>query len=393
MTISEIENTLQILIKRHPDLNEVMLIKLLTAGGWENITIRDAVSLFKSRDGKNVLTKGVSDFVSLPELEEERSLPEVVDINNSLLDRNPGAKPEDYFQKKTEPEIEPNPEMKTTVKESLIPEKKETQIESLIVPKAVVENYSPSKKVEQELPHNLPILPFEDTKKAWTFSKYIDFFYGKFHSKTKEEKVNEVEDKNIKAETKQEIKDEIKEELTRELRLNEKKPVQPVVSKEEIKEELRKEFKLNEVKNAPPVISKEEIKEEIKRELKLDEVKPITPVISKEEIKEELRKEFKLDEVSAAASSAAAIEATKEEIKEELIKELKLDEIKSAPPVTLKEEPVKNIQITERRIVVDNLHISKIPLSKKDEKLILVTGTMLIFIIILLGYMYSNGRI
>ena len=48
MTIAEIESTLRTLFARHPDLNEEMLTTLLAAGGWELVHIQEAVSIFKS---------------------------------------------------------------------------------------------------------------------------------------------------------------------------------------------------------------------------------------------------------------------------------------------------------------------------------------------------------
>jgi hypothetical protein len=47
MTLHEIEETLQILRKRHAGLNEAMLVTLLRAGGWEEKQIEEAKVVFE----------------------------------------------------------------------------------------------------------------------------------------------------------------------------------------------------------------------------------------------------------------------------------------------------------------------------------------------------------
>jgi hypothetical protein len=52
MTIAEIESTLSTLCIRHPNLDDELLVTLLTAGGWEDKVIQDAVTIFKSSPNK-----------------------------------------------------------------------------------------------------------------------------------------------------------------------------------------------------------------------------------------------------------------------------------------------------------------------------------------------------
>lgn len=52
MTIAEIEYTLRTLCLRHQKLDTELLITLLTAGGWEDKIIKDAVTLFNSSPEK-----------------------------------------------------------------------------------------------------------------------------------------------------------------------------------------------------------------------------------------------------------------------------------------------------------------------------------------------------
>lgn len=57
MTIREIESIIEDLRLRHKDLDEELLITLLTAGGWENKTIKDAVALFRLAENKIIARK------------------------------------------------------------------------------------------------------------------------------------------------------------------------------------------------------------------------------------------------------------------------------------------------------------------------------------------------
>lgn len=57
------------------------------------------------------------------------------------------------------------------------------------------------------------------------------------------------------------------------------------------------------------------------------------------------------------------------------------------PPVTIEEKYRRHTP------TVEHFSLEKEPLNKKDEGLVLLAGSMLLVIILLLGYMYSNGRI
>lgn len=61
MTIAEIESTLYTLFARHNDLNEETLKTLLLAGGWENVHIQEALSIFKTIKPKLLQTLQVKE--------------------------------------------------------------------------------------------------------------------------------------------------------------------------------------------------------------------------------------------------------------------------------------------------------------------------------------------
>lgn len=57
------------------------------------------------------------------------------------------------------------------------------------------------------------------------------------------------------------------------------------------------------------------------------------------------------------------------------------------PPVSREEKHLKEKKVTE------HFNVEKTPLDKEDESLVFLAGTMLLVIILILGYMYSNGRL
>ena len=85
MTITEIESTLRELRARHQNLNEGTLVTLLTAGGWEDKIIKEAITLFRiTQEGKK---EEVGNPVLLTnEKEGSESMKENV-IGSQLLDK------------------------------------------------------------------------------------------------------------------------------------------------------------------------------------------------------------------------------------------------------------------------------------------------------------------
>ena len=143
MTLQETEEIVKTLEKRHSGLNEAMLATLLRAGGWEEKAIQEAHMLFRARQSNAHITTTLP--VSLPPLETVSVFPAEVDGEHLLLARN------------EEPlsTIEP---------------------QSLVVEDSARKVVSSDKKAE--LPHNLPLRPFETSEHIWPFSRYKDVFYG-----------------------------------------------------------------------------------------------------------------------------------------------------------------------------------------------------------------------
>lgn len=232
MTINEIESTLQTLASRHPNLDEVMLVTLLTAGGWEEKIIKDAVAVFRSSVQKGAIVELPNSVAVLPKVEtrsivsEGISVPISTQINNEVVlndvikvpqtrNYNAAQKAEAntkidslqndgyenkisqspeivYFDNKGEEEHalqnfsnqevelpkvellkikEVQPDL-SKVNELILPIITEPQ--SLIEP----DPETKSSNLETELPDNLPLKPFESAPHVWPFSKYKEVFYG-----------------------------------------------------------------------------------------------------------------------------------------------------------------------------------------------------------------------
>lgn len=159
MKINEIQSTLDQLKERHPKLNEGLISTLLSAGGWDERSIKEAIALFKSN--QETLSLPHQDNISFLELP-------------SLL-LNEKNKEEDLTKEKP--------------KESLV-----ASLASNLFSKRV--------KIKPTLPDDLPLKPFESSPNVWSFSRYKDIFYGneKEEDHEEEEIIVKKPAKKVKAE-------------------------------------------------------------------------------------------------------------------------------------------------------------------------------------------------
>ncbi len=231
MTLSEIETILDQLASRHENIDKELLITLLTAAGWEEKVIKDALALFASRKTTNkdvlqskaakpqteVILKQITSTNAAPltfyqqDGNEENTL-------RTFVETAPPRK-NDIFQGKKDPLIEQKPievsilknviDVPVTVDSKkdflsaptfpttekpvtsyvagLVPTPSQfsrvTEPESLVVIKEVSEE----KRIKKEvvIPDNLPLLPFESSPHVWSFSKYKDVFHRDIASEEK----------------------------------------------------------------------------------------------------------------------------------------------------------------------------------------------------------------
>lgn len=182
MTIHEIEATLDDLIARHSDLDEAMLTTLLSASGWDEKTTGEAKILLKGRlrgrptsvatmqSINNEAPTQVTQPVSTPEL---LSLPvneiiQPVKIGNEISVPIPE---------------QPAVVVPVVAQEQVVPVPEPQSLITPIVPPVTISNPNNN----QELPHDLPLKPFESAPQVWPFSKYKDVFYGEVMPKLSDE--------------------------------------------------------------------------------------------------------------------------------------------------------------------------------------------------------------
>jgi hypothetical protein len=138
MTLHEIEETVQTLASRHQRLDEAMLVTLLRAGGWEEKDVEEGKMAFRHLS-KEALTEAPA-----PSTQPE-ALPTL-----SLESGDDHLLPE---------HAEPDPLPDIPVQESLV-------------------SSSEVHDDKDDLPHNLPLRPFETSEHIWPFSRYKDVFFG-----------------------------------------------------------------------------------------------------------------------------------------------------------------------------------------------------------------------
>jgi hypothetical protein len=258
MTIAEIESTLQTLAKRHPNLDEALLRTLLTASGWEEKTINEAMAVFKVSRNKFAtssgdVTRGVQSVpqniatpaitpqpvanssvqnevgsiqtpvqtqAPIPEIvyytgegEEEKIVPVVQE--SPVIERKKEEikkpKAEELVVQKIDEHkvVTPVADVSLSLPKNEDPgvdivNKKEMAFqhaeevlhepESLIVEKPMIRQ--PTKPIE--IPENLPLKPFETTPHIWPFSKYKEVFHSQETSVHSEENIAHTPDSQTK---------------------------------------------------------------------------------------------------------------------------------------------------------------------------------------------------
>jgi hypothetical protein len=251
MTLSEIESILQELSARHQNLTEELLTTLLTSAGWEDKTIKEAVTLFKQNGGVFVaapkivtqteqpkVTTPVAATVQAtaivqtpiessditfyqPDGTEEGKLPVFADTPAPKREAIPIIKsvPEPVVQPVPQSplppqtiEVTPPQETKREKDTKLTSAPPVVKIEAVpqqVLAPVTVTQTKPQPQVTTEPqslivhdtveikntskqtapPDNLPLLPFESSPHVWSFSKYKDVFHGDKTSQPEEIKV------------------------------------------------------------------------------------------------------------------------------------------------------------------------------------------------------------
>ena len=204
MTINEIENTLQTLEARHPNLTEEMLVTLLTSSGWEEMTIKEAIVLLKGHQNRKnkppvtsvpvqekpeELIEGSAKWIDREQAKIKQSTPfpdeKIVFIDSTgAEERELSAFTEDYKKipvvkggvviPKEVKEVTKDTPLQAGLPQFSTEEKKIREPQSLIEPSI----QTPIRQTPQVVPpDNLPLRPFESTDHTWPLSKYKDIFH------------------------------------------------------------------------------------------------------------------------------------------------------------------------------------------------------------------------
>ncbi len=156
MTISELENTLQSLLQRHPNLDEAMLTTLLASGGWDEKTIQEALVLFRG-------------MAKLSPSSSPAPVPSTL-VSQQVI---PPVKQEVVAQKVVVEEVlqASSPNIAPVPIQSV--QEKPKEPESLITPPEV-----PFVSKQISPPDNLPLKPFETTSKVIPLAEYKEVFHN-----------------------------------------------------------------------------------------------------------------------------------------------------------------------------------------------------------------------
>jgi hypothetical protein len=345
MTLSEIEIILDELIVRHHNLDVKLLSTLLLASGWEDKNIKEAVSLFKqkkkSEDGQKVgtnLSSNVQDSSAV-----------LVDMATPVSDEITFYQPDGTEEKELHVSQE-----KVVVSRDPITKNFASQAAKVI------------ERVAQDLPKNETV--FVESKKE------------------EERPEIKAQQKNDTTLTTTQKRYEPVEELTgerKDLTDEHEKLIDDASHKDkEINMPIESDFTSIEDKTSPlPKKEKESLVvpdesivsgRSLTREEDIPGNLPLLPFESSPHVWsfDRYKHMFHGEDSNVLTTKEAVVTAP-------------------APNETTASIPLVQKNLKE----VDDISLEKTPLTKEDESLVFLAGVMLLVIILILGYMYSNGRL
>lgn len=329
MTLSEIETILEELAVRHQNLNGELLNTLLVSAGWEDKNVKEALALFKQ---KGTIQQPVSQKPSTPLV--EKVSPSVSEPSTEITFYEPDGS--------EEKELVAFEEVTSSQQEKVKEVPKIASEESSQIP------------VVSKTPEPTSITSQKESEKKEAFPSEI------------------VIQKHIEVES---LTGERKEEV-----VNKKEVPQERVFTEKTKEEsvvLTDPIIFKEMEPQSLVLEDLPVKERVKT--KESEIPPDLPLLPFESSPHvwsfsRYKNVFHKDDSSVAIN-----------IKPDLVEEfISTPAIK--PPVIF-DEKIKEVKEDEE------ISVEKVPLTRGDESLVFLAGLMLLVIILILGYMYSNGRL
>lgn len=345
MTLSEIELTLTELVSRHPNLDLELLRTLLLAAGWEDKHIQEAVTLFKQKGVEGLRSTHVEtpqnlqgEHVQTPAIEQVTSAQA---SETEITFYQPDGTEEGKLQAFTE------------VQQAPVSEEKRQIVESVVAQPHVEENVVMVEKAEEQVPS---LQSVDEVSKEEIQTSKNDETKTKEVPAEVEVLVEEKEEDIAKANTFEEI-------ATQKVEDKHDKVLQPSVELTEPQSLVIEEQ--SSVAYIP------------KKDVQIPEDLPLLPFESSPHV--------------------WSFSKYKDTFHSDIEKEIPVG---TAPELTKKEQPnlssvpvqpeVKPHAPPHVPVEVDG---EKVPMNKSDESLVFLAGIMLLAIILILGYMYSNGRL
>ena len=376
MTLSEIETTVQELATRHGNLTEEMLTTLLLSAGWEDKNIKDAVMLFKHNNPSIAVVDRNSKDIPEPSQIKSQSLTEGKQsadkqaqlVTHSLAQDTSLLDKKESKEKEIDTLLSPDGDIVAPVHN----ENNEVSPQAQSQAKEVVE--SPVVLVESQLLH----ASNEVTAKDVSFAS-VDV---SIPSSTIAHEVSETHNEDVVRESLVVHTEPLRARTsTAQAKLPDNLPLLPFESSPHVWSfsKYKDVFHPDETHPLPFEIAGHSLPE-MHRSSELFNGEKATSVVA-EKLPVEVISQHSFE--SSAPSDVLPLpeSVTGESLPEEVVLpqefSLPVDETPPALP------PIADDEVT----------FEKIPLTKGDESLVFLAGVMLLVIILILGYMYSNGRL
>jgi hypothetical protein len=389
MTLSEIETILEELSVRHTNLDAQLLSTILLASGWEQRTIQDALVLFKQRGGKKALS---SVAVSQPQI----ATPVITQLEESAKQSVPFAStPSSVVLPILEhvpvvaPVATPAPALTPVLEiqhEDVKPKEVTSSIPPLVASTETMSFLLSDGTEEGELHTHEEPLPVQPQEKKELLQ-----------IKTGVELVEAVIEKSIQ------------EEMSVDASLPQAPPQKEVTTPKEIQSDMSKRVPQQDIV-FPVVMEKASLPAVEKPSISLNALPQLTAHPLEESLivqKESIKVSSKPNHIPAdlplipfessphiwsfakykEAFHADAPPEEKTSFSKAPVVENTVPLPKNTEKITIKQD------FTPHEEVLEELVVEKTPMDKEDESLVFLAGVMLLAIILILGYMYSNGRL
>ncbi len=338
MTLSEIETILEELIARHKNLDNELLTTLLQSAGWEEKNIKDALLLFKQRSGLDLPEQAEQAFSGFQnkvdsgeESEEAKPVEEITFYDTD------GVEEKDLHNVDTSEKVI----VRDTGTNQTILSKVAEVIPVIDIVEQKAEEVAIEEQQQKESNSTAPTSSDEPQIPVSQVIQEVDFLTG----------------------------DRKSEEVDPLLNVDTSAVVDTVNIQHE--QELPK---VNEIKNEPQslVVPDVTVTQKItKKQPEIPEGLPLLPFESSEQVWPFSKyKDVFHGEVMPSIVTEKQVDQDKRDIRPGI-------------PPTQRIGPEDDIEID----------LEKTPMTKGDESLVFLAGLMLFVIILILGYMYSNGRL